>query len=253
MHNKIKFIILPLTLLMVGGCSHAIDKTLSPPADTKWVNFEVKNPSQYTKPFPLEVRYISNDCQKSRVSGFDGSVISEPGYNVTKIPLHQEGNSWKAKVAMSGGGACKWTLSAVNMGIEYADVTHLGKDLVPGTAVGVTLAFDNDASRNGQFKSVSGNLILSPRYYPYIRERHISENTKTLSLLGKEDFLSYRVSNTSAISFQPTLDESKIVRFIEPEKKVEGVYSKIIYPDGSVAPNKTLLPDFDTVDKMKIK
>ena len=72
---------------------------------------------------------------------------------------------------MTGGGSCKWTLSAVNLGIEYIDATHLGKDLVPGTAVGVTLAFDNDASRNGQFTFVTGNVDLYPKYYPYIREK----------------------------------------------------------------------------------
>ncbi|EOL9022163.1 hypothetical protein ACP6QU_000037 [Cronobacter dublinensis] len=84
------------------------------------------------------------------MSGFDGSVITEPSYNVIGIPMQQEsGDIWKAKVAMTGGGSCKWTLSAVNLGIEYIDATHLGKGLVPGTAVGVSLAFDNDASRNG--------------------------------------------------------------------------------------------------------
>lgn len=59
------------------------------------------------------------------------------------------GDILKAKVGMAGGGSCKWTLSAVNFGIEYIDAIHLGKDLVPGTAVGVTLAFDNYASCNG--------------------------------------------------------------------------------------------------------
>ncbi|HCT6445946.1 TPA: hypothetical protein OT526_005185, partial [Enterobacter hormaechei] len=148
------------------GCSMSwtANKTLSPPPDTKWVNVEVKNPSQYTRPFPLEVRYISYECKKKRISGFDGSVITEPSDNVIKIPMQQEsGDIWKAKVAMTGGGSCEWTLSAVNLGIEYIDATHLGKDLVPGTAVGVSLAFDNDSSRNGKFYMVTGNnLKLAP-------------------------------------------------------------------------------------------
>ena len=80
MSNQSKIILLSLMLFTVEGCSmsRAVNKTLSPPPDTKWVNFEVKNPSQYTKPFPLEVRYISYECKKKRVSGFDGSVIAEP-------------------------------------------------------------------------------------------------------------------------------------------------------------------------------
>ena len=221
MSNQTKFILLSLVLFTVAGCSmsQAVNKTLSPPADTKWVNFEVKNPSQYTKPFPLEVRYISYECKKKRISGFDGSVITESSYNVIGIPMQQEsGDIWKAKVAMTGGGSCKWTLSAVNLGIEYIDATHLSKDLVPGTAVGVSLAFDNDASRNGQYTATEGDLNLSPKYYPYISEWNLGEKKKELSLLGKESFLSLSVYNLNEIKFAPVIDESKVVKYIGIEK-----------------------------------
>ena len=70
---------------------------------------------------------------KNRASGFDGSVITEPSYNVIGVPMQQDsGDIWKAKVSMTGGGSFKWTLSAVNLGIEYINAIHLGKDLVPG-------------------------------------------------------------------------------------------------------------------------
>ncbi|HEF0011127.1 TPA: hypothetical protein R8G36_005397, partial [Citrobacter braakii] len=219
MSNQSKIILLSLVLFTVAGCSmsRAVNKTLSPPADTKWVNVEVKNPSQHTKPFPLEVRYISYECKKKRISGFDGSVITEPSYNVIGIPMQQEsGDVWKAKVAMTGGGSCKWTLSAVNLGIEYIDATHLGKDLVPGTAVGVSLAFDGDASRNGQYRIVKGDLNLSPKYYPYIIEWKLIRNRNDLTLLGRHDFILYQVANANNIKFEPLLDESKIIRYIEP-------------------------------------
>jgi len=256
MSNQPKIILLSLVLFTVAGCSmsRAVNTTLSPPADTKWVNVEVKNPSQYTKPFPLEVRYISYECKKKRISGFDGSVIIEPSYNVIGIPMQQEsGDIWKAKVAMTGGGSCKWTLSAVNLGFEYIDAIHLGKDLVPGTAVGVSLAFDNDASRNGQYRTVKGDLNLSPKYYPYIREWRLIRKENELTLLGREDFLLYQIIDANNISFQPSLDERKVIRRVEPEKKIDGVYSSIIYPDGSFATERTLFPDFDKVDRMKVK
>ena len=64
----------------------------------------------------------------------------------------ESGDTWKAKVAMTGGGTCKWTLSAVNLGIEYIDATHLGKDLVPGTA-GVGVAFTAKNSLNPLFQA----------------------------------------------------------------------------------------------------
>ena len=256
MNKRSKALLISFLFLSTASCSmsRAVNKMLSPPADTKWVNFEVKNPSQYTKPFPLEVRYISHECLKKRVGGFDGSVITEPSYNVIGIPMQQEsGDTWKAKVAMTGGGSCKWTLSAVTLGIEYVDATHLGKDLVPGTAVGVSLAFDNDASRNGQYRSAQGDLNLSPKYYPYIRERNIAEKTKSLSLFGEEDFILLRTSNLNKVFYHPVIDEVKVVKYIESEKKIEGVYSKIIYPDGSVVSDGTVFPSFDKVDKMNIE
>ncbi|HDJ8570192.1 TPA: hypothetical protein PRP60_002124 [Escherichia coli] len=109
---------------------------------------------------------------KNRARGFNGSVITESSYNVIGMPMQQEkGDIWKVKVAMTGGGPCQWMLSAVNLGIAYIDAIHLGKDLAPGTVVGVALAFDHDASRNGQFTFIAGDVDLSPKYYSYIRER----------------------------------------------------------------------------------
>lgn len=102
---------------------------------------------------------------------------------------------WKTKVAMTSGGSCKWTLSAVNLGIEYIDATHLGKDLVPGTAVGATLAFDNDASRNGQFYVETGNnLKLTPDYYPLIHTNKRIQKNDALEIFGKEDFIQRRIT-----------------------------------------------------------
>lgn len=253
MHNTKKLITICLSALVLNGCAHAMDKTLSPPSDSQWVNVEVKNPSRYTKPFPLEVTYISHKCLKDRTSGFNGASESDPSYNGIKIPLQQQSGSdvWSAKVAMKGGGLCEWTLSEFNLGIQYTDAVHLGKDLVPGTAVGATIAFDNDASRNGQFRIVNGDLKMNPRYYPYITEWNLIKHSKELSLLGKDDFISYRVMNAGKISFAPSLDESKVVKYIEPEVKVKGVHPKIIYPDGTVVSDGTVFPDFDKVDKMK--
>lgn len=57
--------------------------------------------------------------------------------------MQQEcGDNWEAKFAISSSGSYNWELSAVTLGIEYIDATHLGKDLVPGTAVEAMLAFN---------------------------------------------------------------------------------------------------------------
>ncbi|MBN7123376.1 hypothetical protein BSU01_16925 [Erwinia billingiae] len=256
MSNQSKIILLSLVLFTVAGCSmsRAVNKTLSPPTDTKWVSVEVKNPSLYTKPFPLEVRYISYECMKQRISGFDGSVITEPSYNVIGIPMQQESRDiWKAKVAMNGGGSCKWTLSSVNLGIEYIDATHLGKDLVPGTAVGVTLAFDNDASRNGQFDILSdSNPIFSSTYYPLIKTNKMIRENDSLNIFGKDDFLQKKITNLNnsvTVKFKPNLDESKIVKMVAPKEHKVGVFYKIIYPDGTVVSDGSTHPDIRKMAK----
>lgn len=250
MYKKSKMLLLFLSLLFVTGCSisQAVNKTLTPPADTKWVNVEVKNPSPYTKPFPLEVRYISYKCNKKRVSGFDGSVITEPSYNVIGIPMKQQNDDiWRAKVATIGGGSCRWTLSAVSLGIQYIDAIHLGKDLVPGTAVGVTLAFDSDASRNGQFDILFGDEhTFLATYYPLIKSNKMVRENDSLNIFGEEDFLQKKITkinNSVGVNFIPILDESKIVKMIAPKEYKAGAFYKIIYPDGSVVSDGSTHPD----------
>lgn len=258
MLNKNKFIFLPLVFFIVGGCSHATSNAISPPADTKWVTVEVSNPSKYTRPFPLEVRYISRECQKKRVNGFDGSVDAESSYNVIKVPLQQQnGDQWKGTVAMTGGGECVWSLSAINVGIEYIDATHLGKDLVPGTAVGVTIAFDADAARNGQFDTVAGNdFNYTPKYYPFIKKWNDSPQSTMrdkLYLFGKEDAfwkvkLDYKPNENVLINYNPSIDESKKVFMTFPNKKGKDAMYSFVYPDGSVISSKNTTPDFSKVN-----
>lgn len=151
MSNQSKVILLSLVFFSPSGCSisQAVNKTLSPPVDTKWVNVEVKNPSQYTKPFPLEVLYVSTTCKRELLSLRDGQHYEKVGLNPLKLPLQEKNSSgvWIEKIAKDGGGKCNWKLSEFNLGIEYIDATHFGKGLVPGTVVGATIAFDDNATK----------------------------------------------------------------------------------------------------------
>ncbi|KAB8313486.1 hypothetical protein EH228_01755 [Erwinia endophytica] len=234
----------------IVSCVSADDRTLSPPLNTAWVNIEIKNPSAYTKPFPLEVLYVSTTCKRELMSMRDGQHYEKVGLNPIKIPLQEKNSSgvWIAKIAKDGGGKCSWKLSEFNLGIEYIDAAHLGKGLVPGTAVGVTIAFDDNATRNGLFKTVHGDINLSPIYYPYIRERKLNSTETSLSLLGERNFISLKADGTNKVSFIPRLDESKVTRYIGVAKKEPGSYAKIIYPDGSVAPEGTIIPDFNKIN-----
>ncbi|XUA17682.1 hypothetical protein ACQVA2_13465 [Citrobacter sp. OP27] len=234
----------------IVSCVSADDRSLSPPANTQWINVEIRNPSSYTQPFPIEVLYVSTSCKRELMSMRDGQYYEKIGYNPIKIALQKQSGSdlWIAKVAKDGGGKCNWKLSEFNMGIEYIEATHLGKGLVPGTAVGATIAFDDNATKNGQFTTVHGDINLSPIYYPYIRERKLNSAESSLSLLGEKNFISLRADGTNKIRFIPKLDESKVTRYIGVAKKEPGTYAKIIYPDGSVAPEGTIIPDFNKIN-----
>ena len=250
MYKRFNLFILLQAVFLLNGCAQATDRTLSPPSDTEWIDVQIKNPSPYTKPFPLEVLYISTMCKRELVSMRDGQHYEKVGYNPVKIPLqkHNDSDIWVAKIAKDGGGKCNWKLSEFNLGIEYVDATHLGKGLVPGTSVGATIAFDDNATKNGLFKTVHGDITLSPKYYPYIRERKLNTTETSLSLLGAQNFISLRGNATTKVSFMPFLDETKVTRYIGVEKKEPGAHAKIIYPDGSVAPKGTITPDFNKIN-----
>ncbi|MBV8045258.1 hypothetical protein [Pluralibacter sp.] len=250
MYKRFNLFILLQAVFLLNGCAQATDRTLSPPSDTEWVDVQIKNPSPYTKPFPLEVLYVSATCKRELMSMRDGQHYEKMGYNPVKIPLqkHNDSDIWVAKIAKDGGGKCNWKLSEFNLGIEYVDATHLGKGLVPGTAVGATIAFDDNATKNGLFKTVHGDITLSPKYYPYIRVRKLNSTETSLSLLGEQNFISLRGDATTKVSFIPSLDETKVTRYIGVEKKEPGAHAKIIYPDGSVASEGTIIPDFNKIN-----
>jgi hypothetical protein len=75
-----------------------------------------------------------------------------------------------------------------------------GKDLVPGTTVGVALAFDNDASRNGQFTFVTGDVELSQILPLYKREEN-GGGREWLTLYLVKRLLSLRVGEISSVKF----------------------------------------------------
>ncbi|QIK14146.1 hypothetical protein G7090_12490 [Leclercia sp. 29361] len=250
MRKCISKVFLSTLTFSIVGCVNADDRTLSPPVNTQWINVEVRNPSSYTQPFLLEVLYVSTSCKRKFMSMRDGQHYEKVGYNPLKIPFQKQSDSdiWVAKIAKDGGGKCNWQLSEFNLGIEYIDATHLGKEMVPGTAVGATIAFDDNATKNGLFKTVHGDINLSPIYYPYIREGRLNSTETTLSLLGEKSFISLKADGTNKISFIPRLDESKVTRYIGVAKKEPGSYAKIIYPDGSVAPEGTIIPGFNKIN-----
>ncbi|WP_330985965.1 MULTISPECIES: hypothetical protein [Enterobacterales] len=249
MEKLINKLFLCTLMSFIVSCVSADDRTLSPPLNTGWVNIEIKNPSSYTKPFPLEVLYVSTTCKRELMSMRDGQHYEKVGLNPIKIPLQEKNSSdvWIAKIAKDGGGKCNWKLSEFNFGIEYTDATHLGNGLVPGTAVGATIAFDDNATKNGLFKvTQDSELVLSPAYYPLIQSNKRISTNDMLNLFGENNFMQIKMISSAKsiqIKFMPTLDESKLVKMIAPKEHKVGEFYKIVYPDGSVVSDGSTHPD----------
>lgn len=120
---------------------------------------------------------------------------------------------------MNGGGSCDWKLSEFDLGSEYIDATHVGDKIVPGTAVGATIAFNDTVTRNGKFDNITKNdLIYNPKYYSLIKRWSETKNSKQLDklyLFGKEGafwdvYVHVDVNNPVFIKFHPVIYEGEL-------------------------------------------
>ncbi|MDP9568650.1 UNVERIFIED_ORG: hypothetical protein J2806_004334 [Kosakonia oryzae] len=89
MRKCISKVFLSTLTFFIVSCVNADDRTLSPPSNTEWVNIEIKNPSSYTKPIPLEVLYVSTTCKRELMSMRDGQHYEKVGYNPVKNPTSE--------------------------------------------------------------------------------------------------------------------------------------------------------------------
>ncbi|WP_240651719.1 hypothetical protein [Serratia microhaemolytica] len=246
---------LSAVLLSTAGCVQ-LNKELNPPSDNVWIEITVKAPEN-TKPIPVNSLYTSQICKRDRLKS-DMKIYKITGTKVRYLTMNLADDSglYHVKVPRNGGGVCQWQLSRVTFGIKYASVEHLVKNGEIGTAVGISVAFSNGYGSNEfiDYPVVSNPFTLSPIYYPLITEWHFDKQVTYLSLFGRINFDSYKIrlktQEGAKITFLPQVDESKVVRMIEPKENKLGSYFRIIYPDGTVTSTGEVKPDFDRVKAM---
>ena len=86
---------------------------------------------------------------------------------------------------------------------------------------------------------------MSPAYYPLIDSNKDISTDDILNLFGRVNFVQKKIVSSAKnlhIKFEPTLNESKVVRMIAPIEQKIGVYYKIIYPDGTIVSDGTTHP-----------
>lgn len=251
--SKTAFFVSIATLL--SGCDNRPDKTLSPPADAKWVDVTFRVPEGITLQ-PAELLYRSEQCKSVRYNS-SNEPHDIPGYNDIERPFGTSDgdNIRRLRVAVDGGGSCQWQLNSLKVSFRIADNVALvkGKEVIDTSYI-----FDfgdyglSDGYGTGRAKVFSEKiLVLNTDFFPMVAN-HI-DNTVSLKLFGGETGTEkwrrrFSLSNTQHISIEPVVHLMKVVVLNPPDHPGNLTAT---YPDGSREYIPDISPDYDKLLSMK--
>uniref|UniRef100_UPI001CFAED6A hypothetical protein n=1 Tax=Pseudomonas sp. AF03-9 TaxID=2849867 RepID=UPI001CFAED6A len=243
--SALRLAVVMCTLLFtVGGCRQ--DYSLSPPADSEKITVTVKLP-EGLKNKTMWVMYRSATCKHISI-GASGQRTEQDGHHSIYRELERQGQSdlYQVELPKDGGGACRWHLANVTFGVEYADLTRFGENVIWGGGGGVVVMFDhNNSPRGGADFKVDGDLTIRKDYYPWLSEAFIGGYKKHISLAGEGPiYLKYQALQANRIYFEPVFHSDYRVFSAQPRERKEGDYTKFTYPDGSVVADGRSQPDF---------
>jgi len=165
----------------LSGCRQ--DYSLAPPANSETITVTVKLPKEL-KTETMWVMYRSPICKSIR-RGPSGQRMERDGHQSVYKELERQGESdlYQVELPKDGGGACRWHLANVTVGVEYADPTRFGENVTAGGGGGVVVIFDyNDSPRGGADFKVDGDLTIKKDYYPWISESFLGGYKKYIRL-----------------------------------------------------------------------
>ena len=251
--NKTTVIACAVTLL--SGCDNRPDKTLSPPADAKWVDVTFRVPEGITLQ-PAGLLYRSLQCKSVRYNS-SNEPHDIPGYNDIERPFGASDgdNIRRLRVAVDGGGPCQWQLNSLMVNFRIADDVPLakGKEVIDTSYI-----FDfgdyglSDGYGTGRAKVFSEKiLVLNTDFFPIVAN-HI-DNTVSLKLFGGETGTEkwrrrFSLSNTQHIAIEPVVHLMKVVVLNPPDHPGNLTAT---YPDGSREDVPNIFPDYDKLLSMK--
>ncbi|MEW6484441.1 MAG: hypothetical protein AB1423_07340 [Pseudomonadota bacterium] len=251
--NKTTVIACAVTLL--SGCDNRPDKTLSPPADAKWVDVTFRVPEGITLQ-PAGLLYRSLQCKSVRYNS-SNEPHDIPGYNDIERPFGASDgdNIRRLRVAVDGGGPCQWQLNSLKVSFRIADDVPLvkGKEVIDTSYI-----FDfgdyglSDGYGTGRAKVFSEKiLVLNTDFFPIVAN-HI-DNTVSLKLFGGETGTEkwrrrFSLSNTQHIAIEPVVHLMKVVVLNPPDHPGNLTAT---YPDGSREDVPNIFPDYDKLLSMK--
>ncbi|MBN6599405.1 hypothetical protein JR882_15950 [Citrobacter sedlakii] len=240
---------------LLSGCDNRPDKTLSPPADAKWVDVTFRVPEGITLQ-PAELLYRSEQCKSVRYNS-SNEPHDIPGYNDIERPFGAPDgdNIRRLRVAVDGGGSCQWQLNSLKVSFRIADNIALvkGKEVIDTSYI-----FDfgdyglSDGYGTGRAKVFSEKILdLNTDFFPMVAN-HI-DNTVSLKLFGGETETEkwrrrFSLSNTQHIAIEPVVHLMKVVVLNPPDHPGN---LTAIYPDGSREDIPDISPDYNKLLSMK--
>ena len=252
--NKTTVIACAVTLL--SGCDNRPDKTLSPPADAKWVDVTFRVPEGITLQ-PAGLLYRSLQCKSVRYNS-SNEPHDIPGYNDIERPFGASDgdNIRRLQIVVDGGGPCQWQLNSLMVNFRIADDVPLvkGKEVIDTSYI-----FDfgdyglSDGYGTGRAKAFSGELIeLKTDFFPMVV--HHIDNTVDLSLFGGNTAYEqwrrrYKTADVERINIDPQIHINKVVLLTPPAIRLGNLTAT--YPDGSREDINHIFPDYDKLLSMK--
>lgn len=235
----------------LSGC--VMDKSFSPPVENEYINIMVKVPDDLGVR-PIKVMYRSAVCTEASYDGNSNRTDLE-GHHVVELRAERKGETdiYEARLAINGGGACRWQLSNATFGVFYNKPEFSGEKITFGSGGGVVVVFDNnDSQRGGRGIKVDGDLTLVKDYYPWIDERFIGVYRKSIKLVsGAALFLEYNAPEARSVYFEPVFHRSYVLRSKGPSVKKTGSYTTYTYPDGSVYSDGKWHPSFRRLEAIR--
>ncbi|WP_152227542.1 hypothetical protein [Pseudomonas sp. SCB32] len=242
-------------LASLSGCAQS--QALTPPPGGAQVVFRIKVPQDLAAD-PMRVMYRSEKCPVQRSDG-SGGRFEVDGYHAIEVVPQRQGQSdlYLANVARDGGGACHWQLSNVTFGVHYQNTLRFGSNVLPGGGGGVIVLFDDNQPQQRSLledpEEVSGDLLVSKDYYPWIDEQFLIRHETRAWLFGDGDiYPTYKALKANIVIFEPRLHTDGVVHSVGPRFKKEGVYTQFTYPDGSKEADGSSKPSFEKLQAIRL-
>ncbi|WP_268799177.1 hypothetical protein [Pseudomonas huanghezhanensis] len=241
-----------ILFLCLGGCKQ--DQSLDPPADSEQITVTVKVPEELEAE-TMQVMYRSTLCTFINHDA-NGEPYTRDGYQQLELQPVRQGTTdlYQAKLAIDGGGACKWRLSNVTFGVVYAYPTRFGENVRYGAGGGVVVVFDhNNSSHSGVTWVVDGDLTIRESYYPWVHESLLGRPKLSVSLTGEgKIYLGYKALNARSVYFEPVVHSDFVLYSKGPAVKKDGNFTSFTYPDGSVFADGRWHPNFRKLEAIRL-